>query len=60
MIQIPNMIFVSHYDPTNNIFTFVNEDFDLGVLHNEAVRIKTLANNWVKKAQSGIISPPYI
>lgn len=60
MIQIPNMIFVSHYDPTNHIFTFVNEDFDLGVLHNEAVRIKALADNWIKKAQSGIISPPYI
>lgn len=60
MIQIPNMIFVSHYDPTDNTFTFVNEDFNLGVLYNEVIKIKSLADSWVKKAQSGIISPPFI
>jgi len=60
MIQIPNMIFVSHYDPTDNTFTFVNEDFNLGVLFNEIVKIKALADDWVKKIQSGIINPPFI
>lgn len=59
MIQIPNMIFVSHYDPTDNTFTFVNEDFNLGILFNEIVKIKALADNWVKKIQSGDILPPF-
>ena len=59
MIQIPNMIFVSHYDPTNNIFTFVNKDFNLGDLYDEVTRIKSLADKWVLKVQSGIIRPPY-
>lgn len=53
VFQIPNMIFVSHYDPTNSTFTFVNEDFDLGVLYNEVKRIKCLADDWVKKIESG-------
>jgi len=48
MIQIPNMVFVSHYDPTNDTFTFVNEDFDLGKLFSEVVRIKDLADLYVK------------
>lgn len=47
MIQIPNMIFVSHYDPSDNTFTFVNEDFDLGLMLEEVQRIKKLADDWV-------------
>lgn len=50
MIQIPDMVFVSHYDPTDNTFTFVNEDFSLDVLFNEIVKIKALADIWVKKS----------
>lgn len=54
MIGIPNMIFVSHYDPTNDTFTFVDEDFKLGELNNELIRIKALADKWVKKNEKGI------
>lgn len=60
MIQVQNMIFVSHYDPTDNTFTFVNEDFNLKNIFNETTKIKVLADDWVKKIQLGIISPPYI
>lgn len=58
-IKIPNMIYVSHYDPANNTFTFVNEDFDLGVLYQEVQKIKAVADAWVKKVQAGIIKPPF-
>jgi hypothetical protein len=47
-IQIPNTVFVSHYDPSNNIFTFVDEDFDLGALFQEVQRIKKVADTWVR------------
>ena len=59
MIQIPNMVFVSHYDPTNDTFTFINEDFKLVTLYEEVIKIKSLADEWVSKIQSGVISPPY-
>src|SRR3989344_6238631 len=48
MIQIPNMVFVSHYDTSDNTFTFINEDFDLGLMLEEVRRIKGLADDWVK------------
>lgn len=60
MIQIPNMIFISHYDPTDNTFTFVNKDIKLGVLFDEVARIKSIADNWVKKVQAGTIIPPFV
>ena len=59
MFQIQDMIFVSHYDPTNSTFTFVNEDFDLSVLYSEVTRIQCLADNWVKKVESRVINPPF-
>lgn len=59
MIGIPNMIFVSHYDPHDNTFTFVNEDFDLGVLYQDVQRIKGIADAWVQIMQSGKIEPPF-
>jgi hypothetical protein len=48
MIQIPNMVFVSHYDPTNNTFTFVNEDFDLGKLFTEVQKLKNITDLYIK------------
>jgi hypothetical protein len=51
MIQIPNMVFVTHYDPTDDIFTFVNKDFNLRILYEEAQRIKDIADSWIKKIQ---------
>ena len=36
------MVFVSHYDQTNQMFTFVNDDFDLGTMFSEVQRIKIL------------------
>jgi len=50
--NIPNMVYVRHYDPTTTSFTFVNEDFNLGILFDEIVKIKALADNWVKKVQT--------
>lgn len=52
MIGIPNMIFVKHYDPTDNTFTFVNEDLDLGNLIKEVRGIKDKADKWVKELQA--------
>jgi len=59
-IQIPNMVFVSHYDPSNKNFTFVNDDFDLEKMHDEAQRIKELANDWVNGVRQGTIVVPFI
>ncbi len=59
MIGIPNMIFVSHYDPTNDTFTFVDEDFKLGKLNSELIRINSLTDEWVKKMERKIIEPPF-
>lgn len=47
--EIPDMLFVSHYDPSTQVFTFVNEDFDLGQLFEEVQRIKVIAATWVNK-----------
>src|SRR3989344_972283 len=58
-LQIPNMVFVSHYDQTNRTFTFVNEDFDLGALSTEVQRIKGIADAWVNKVMFGEIVPPF-
>ena len=60
MIGIPNMIFVSHYDPTNDIFTFVDEDFNLGELNLEIGKINRLADEWVKKVERRVIKPPFV
>ncbi len=60
MIRIPNMVFVSHYDPTNTTFTFVNEDFNLSQLFKEVRRIKEIADNWVKQVEPGVINPPFV
>lgn len=51
-IDIPNMIYVKHYDPTNNTFTFVNEDLSLGDLFQEVIQIKDKADKWVKQLQA--------
>jgi hypothetical protein len=60
MFQDPNMLFVSHYDSSSQVFTFVNEDFDLGNLSEELKRIKENADKWVKKMEQGAITPPFI
>lgn len=60
MIAIPNMIFVSHYDPTNDTFTFVDEDFNLGKLNVEITKINTIADKWVKDIEKGNIRPPFV
>lgn len=47
-MHIPNMVFVSHYDPDNHTYTFVDEDTNLETLCQEALKIKNAADNWVK------------
>ena len=59
-IQLPNMIFVSHYDPGSKIFTFVDEDFDLNSLFEEVQRIHDIADKWFIKMVQNLIHPPYI
>jgi hypothetical protein len=51
-IQLPGVIYVSHYDPNTNVFTFVNEDFDLSTLHADAKRILALADAWVHSLET--------
>ena len=52
MIKIPNMVFVSHYDPNNYTYTFVDEDTNLEILYQEVSRIKNTADTWVKTLES--------
>ncbi len=59
-LNVPNMVLVSHYDPDTQTFTFVNEDFNLGLMMNEVEKIKNMADNWVKGIESKKISPPFI
>ena len=58
--QINSMVFVSHYDPHTQIFTFVNDDFDIGAMFNEVHRIKEIADKWVSDMQVGVVTPPFI
>lgn len=51
-LQIPNIVFVRHYDTNSQMFTFVNDDFDLGAMFSEVQRIKGIADNWVKGIES--------
>jgi hypothetical protein len=55
----PDMILVSHYDPSNDTFTFVDEDFNLSQLSDEVKRIRQIAEKWVTDMQSGIIQLPF-
>jgi len=57
--QIPGMILVRHYDPDSQIFTFVNDDFDLDALSVDVKRTKSVADKWVKDMESGVITPPF-
>lgn len=59
-IQIPNMVFVRHYDPATSTFTFVNDDFDLNALFAEVHGIKNVADTWVKGVENRTITPPFI
>lgn len=52
MIQIPNMVFISHYDPHNFTYTFVDEDTNLENLYQEVLRIKNIADIWVKALEA--------
>lgn len=48
VIAIPSFVFISHYDPSMNIFTFIDDDFDLSLLHDEIIRIQGLTEKWLK------------
>ena len=58
-IKAANMIFVSHYDPTDNTFTFVNKDFDLTLLYNESQAIRDIADKWTEAVILGRTQPPF-
>lgn len=60
MLSAPNMVFVSHYDPVSQTFTFVDEDLDLGELHKEIKTVKRTAGAWVREVESGARKPPYV
>ena len=59
-LSIPGLVFVSHYDPIQQVFTFINEDFDIAKIYNEVCRIKKAADDWVNGLQSGLVVPPLI
>ncbi len=58
--NIPNMIFVSHYDPDTSTFTFVDEDLALDGLHEEIRAIKTKAETWVEGLNIKAMKPPNV
>lgn len=60
MIKIPDIVFISHYDPNNNTYTFVDEDINLTILHSEVINIKKMADKWVKSMESGLLQTPFI
>ena len=43
-----NMLLVSHYDPSTEVFTFVDEDLNLREMYNEVSKIKEMSDSWVK------------
>lgn len=47
--NIPGMLYISHYDPHTNQFTFINEDFNLTEMHQEVLRIMNIADLWTTK-----------
>jgi hypothetical protein len=57
--QKPGMVFESHYDPTNGIFTYVDKEVNLNKLFKETQLIKENARNWVRSVKSGEIEPPF-
>ncbi|MGO9451461.1 MAG: hypothetical protein ACLQDV_10530 [Candidatus Binataceae bacterium] len=56
---VPDMVFVSQYDPGSTVFTFLNEEFDLGVLHLEVQRIGDIVENWITGVKVRNIEPPF-
>jgi len=59
-LDLPNTVLVSHYDPYSNIFTFVDEDLDMGELFGEVQRVKSIADKWVEDTMTQKISPPFM
>ncbi len=59
-LQIPGMVYVSHYDDSMQTFTFVNEDFNLGIMMSEVEKIKNIADGWLNDIRSRKINPPFI
>ncbi len=51
-LQIPGRSLVSHYDPDRKTFTFMDDDFDLSLLCDEAIKIKWQAEIWVKRIEA--------
>jgi len=45
------IVYISHYDPTSDTYTFVNKDLGLAPLHKETLNIKKLADGWVAQQQ---------
>lgn len=40
-------LYVRNLDPRTKVFTFVDKDLDLSVLHKECLKIQLIANNWL-------------
>jgi hypothetical protein len=58
-IQIPNMVFISHFDPSSLTFTLIDEEFNLIRLLREVQTIKIKAFRWNTLMRSQKITPPY-
>ncbi len=46
-LAIPDLVYVTHYDPGTRIFTFVDEDFDLVSIAQEISHIQSCAEKWM-------------
>lgn len=49
-----NMLLVSHYDPQNEVFTFVDEDLNLREMYEEVSKINKIADRWVKSLRQSM------
>jgi len=50
--QIPNILYVSHYDPTSDIFTHVEQEIDLAALHAAVLDATAKADQWVATSRA--------
>ena len=58
MFAVRGIVHVSHYDPSTEVFTFVDEDLPLRPIREEIVRIKNIADSWVQKLESARRTAP--
>jgi len=46
-VAVRNAVLIRHYDPETSVFTFIDTDFDLSAMYDEAINIKNIADQWI-------------